>query len=75
MSFAKTHLKAARDGISKKDYAAAKKEASLVLDYEPDNYNACGPPSYIVLGSPAHNVVMKECVSGLSASRAGRTRA
>ncbi|KAF9562772.1 TPR-like protein [Agrocybe pediades] len=40
MSFAKSHLKAARDHISKKDFASAKKEAALVLDFEPDNYNA-----------------------------------
>lgn len=39
-SFAKAHLKAARDSISKKDYATAKKEATLVLDFEPENYNA-----------------------------------
>jgi len=40
MSFAKSHLKAARDHISKKDYSSAKKEAALVLDFEPENYNA-----------------------------------
>ncbi|KDR75408.1 hypothetical protein GALMADRAFT_98862 [Galerina marginata CBS 339.88] len=40
MSFTKAHLKTARDSISKKDYATAKKEASLVLDFEPENYNA-----------------------------------
>ncbi|KAF9484467.1 TPR-like protein [Pholiota conissans] len=40
MSFAKTHLKAARDGITKKDYVTAKKESALVLDFEPENYNA-----------------------------------
>ncbi|PPQ64992.1 hypothetical protein CVT26_015701, partial [Gymnopilus dilepis] len=39
-SFAKPHLKAAREAISKKDYKTAKKEATLVLDYEPENYNA-----------------------------------
>ncbi|KAF8894922.1 hypothetical protein CPB84DRAFT_1682556 [Gymnopilus junonius] len=39
-SFARAHLKAARDSISKKDYATAKKEAALVLDFEPENYNA-----------------------------------
>lgn len=41
MSFVKTHLKAARDSITKKDYPNAKKEAALVLDFEPENYNAC----------------------------------
>lgn len=41
MSFVKIHLKAARDNITKKDYPNAKKEAALVLDFEPENYNAC----------------------------------
>ena len=40
MSFIKSHLKAARDHIDKKDYLTAKKEAIQVLDFEPDNYNA-----------------------------------
>ena len=40
MSFIKSHLKAARDHIGKKDYLTAKKEAIQVLDFEPDNYNA-----------------------------------
>ncbi|KIM45167.1 hypothetical protein M413DRAFT_333246 [Hebeloma cylindrosporum] len=40
MSFAKTHLKAARDSLSKKDYQTAKTESALVLDFEPENYNA-----------------------------------
>ena len=40
MSFTKTHLKAARDHIGKKDYVNAKKEAIQVLDFEPDNYTA-----------------------------------
>lgn len=40
MSFVKIHLKAARDCLSKKDYPNAKKEAGLVLDFEPENYNA-----------------------------------
>lgn len=40
MSFAKTHLKAARDSLSKKDYQNAKTESALVLDFEPENYNA-----------------------------------
>lgn len=40
MSFIKTHLKAARDYIGKKDYLTAKKEANRVLDFDPDNYNA-----------------------------------
>ncbi|KAG6854057.1 hypothetical protein C0991_011035 [Blastosporella zonata] len=40
MSFAKSKLKAAREALGKKDYAAASDAASQVLDYEPDNYNA-----------------------------------
>ncbi|KAJ3501664.1 hypothetical protein NLJ89_g9238 [Agrocybe chaxingu] len=39
MSVAKSNLKAAREALSKKDYANAKKHASQVLDFEPDNYN------------------------------------
>jgi superkiller protein 3 len=37
----KTKLKAARDAIGKKDWAAAQIAASTALEYEPDNYNAC----------------------------------
>ncbi|PPQ99738.1 hypothetical protein CVT24_009721 [Panaeolus cyanescens] len=40
MSFVKSYLKSARDAISKKDYANAKKSSLQVLDYEPENYNA-----------------------------------
>ncbi|KAH9485295.1 Superkiller protein 3 [Psilocybe cubensis] len=40
MSLAKTQLKAARDYISKKDYINAKRAATQVLDFEPENYNA-----------------------------------
>lgn len=40
-SFAKTKLKAARDALGKKQYEAARDAALQVLDYEPDNYNAC----------------------------------
>jgi superkiller protein 3 len=40
MSFIKSHLKAARVHIDKKDYLTAKKETIQVLDFEPENYNA-----------------------------------
>ncbi|KAK0207900.1 superkiller protein 3 [Desarmillaria ectypa] len=40
MSFAKLKLKAARDFIAKKDFAAARDSAEKVLEFEPDNYNA-----------------------------------
>jgi superkiller protein 3 len=40
-SFAKTKLKAARDALGKKQHEAARDAASQVLDYEPENYNAC----------------------------------
>ncbi|KAK0440394.1 TPR-like protein [Desarmillaria tabescens] len=40
MSFAKVKLKAARDFIAKKDFAAARDSAEKVLEFEPDNYNA-----------------------------------
>jgi hypothetical protein len=37
----KAKLKAARDAIGKKDYAAAQVAALQALDFESDNYNAC----------------------------------
>ncbi|KAK0197963.1 superkiller protein 3 [Armillaria mellea] len=40
MSFVRTKLKAARDFIAKKDFAAARDSAEKVLEFEPDNYNA-----------------------------------
>jgi hypothetical protein len=40
-SFAKTKLKTARDALGKKQYEPARDAALQVLDYEPDNYNAC----------------------------------
>jgi len=40
MSFVKNKLKLARDALSKKDYVQARDAASLVLEHEPDNYNA-----------------------------------
>jgi superkiller protein 3 len=40
-SLVKSKLKAARDALGKKDYESAKNAASHVLDFEPDNYNAC----------------------------------
>lgn len=36
----KGKLKAARDAIGKKDWAAAQIAAEAALDFEPDNYNA-----------------------------------
>jgi superkiller protein 3 len=51
MSFIKSHLKAARDHIGKKDYVTAKKEAIQVLDFEPDNYNALAAIRFIFLYS------------------------
>jgi superkiller protein 3 len=41
----KTKLKAAREAIGKKDWAAAQTAASTALEYEPDNYNACARPT------------------------------
>ena len=43
-SFAKTKLKAARDALGKKQYEVARDAALQVLEYEPDNYNACAAP-------------------------------
>lgn len=51
MSFIKSHLKAAREHIGKKDYLAAKKEAIQVLDFEPDNYNALAAIRFLFLYS------------------------
>lgn len=39
-SIVKNKLKAAREAIAKKDYEAARNNASMVLEFEPDNYNA-----------------------------------
>lgn len=36
----KVNLKNARECLSKKDYAGAKKYANSVLDFDPENYNA-----------------------------------
>jgi superkiller protein 3 len=41
----KTKLKAAREAIGKKDWAAAQTAAATALEYEPDNYNACARPT------------------------------
>lgn len=40
-AFIKTKLKAAKDAIGKKDYAAARSAAEGVLSFEADNYHAC----------------------------------
>lgn len=40
-SFVKSKLKAARDALSKKEYEIARASSIQVLDYEPENYNAC----------------------------------
>ena len=37
----KTKLKNARDAISKKQFATAKDLSLGVLEYDPENYNAC----------------------------------
>ena len=54
MSFIKSHLKAAREHIGKKDYLTAKKEAIQVLDFEPDNYNALAACDFYFLYSRWH---------------------
>lgn len=40
-SITKIKLKVARDALGKKDYEGAHAAASQILDYEPENYNAC----------------------------------
>ena len=40
-SLIKGKLKAAREALGKKDYETAKNASSQILDFEPDNYNAC----------------------------------
>jgi superkiller protein 3 len=40
MSSVKNKLKAAREAISNKDFAAARDSSAQALEYEPDNYNA-----------------------------------
>ncbi|KZT27982.1 TPR-like protein [Neolentinus lepideus HHB14362 ss-1] len=39
-SIVKSKLKASRDALNKKDYKAARSHASMVLEFEPENYNA-----------------------------------
>lgn len=41
MSLVKTKLKAAREALGKKQYAAAKDAAEQALAFDPVNYNAC----------------------------------
>jgi superkiller protein 3 len=50
-SFVKNKLKGARDALGKKDYEAARGAASQVLEYEPENYNACVKLKYNSLRS------------------------
>ena len=48
-TFVKTKIKAAREALAKKDYAAARDASMKALEYEPENYNA-----YVTLQN-AHN--------------------
>lgn len=45
-SFLKSKLKEAREALGKKEYDKASEAATQILDYEPENYNACVKPSY-----------------------------
>ena len=64
MSFIKSHLKAARDYIGKKDYLTAKREAVQVLDFEPDNYNALAAMQFLFSLQPLTcEIVMYSLVS------------
>jgi superkiller protein 3 len=45
-SFLKSKLKEAREALGKKDYDKAREAATQILDYEPENYNACVKPIY-----------------------------
>jgi superkiller protein 3 len=40
-SFVKAKLKGARDALGKKEYEVAREAAIQILEYEPENYNAC----------------------------------
>ena len=42
-TFVKTKIKAAREALAKKDYAAARDASMKALEYEPENYNAYAP--------------------------------
>ena len=64
MSFTKSHLKAAREYIGKKDYLNARKEAIQVLEYEPDNYNAS--VAILSLSFPAADLQDSHVFLGLS---------
>jgi superkiller protein 3 len=52
MSLVKAKLKAAREALGKKQYAAAKDAAEQALAFDPSNYNAWVPLS------PAANKIM-----------------
>ena len=45
-SFVKAKLKGARDALGKKEYEAAREAATQILEYEPENYNACVTVKY-----------------------------
>ena len=64
-SFAKTKLKTARDALGKKQYEPARDAALQVLDYEPDNYNACAPAQTLscTIDSTDRTIVMYSLVS------------
>lgn len=49
-SFVKNKLKGARDALGKKEYEAARGAASQVLEYEPENYNACVKLKFSLIG-------------------------
>lgn len=40
-AFIKTKLKAAKEAIVRKDYTTARDAATNVMEYDPENYNAC----------------------------------
>jgi len=46
-SFIKSKLKGAREALGNKDYDKAREAATQILDYEPENYNACVEVDYL----------------------------
>lgn len=75
-SIVKIKLKGARDALSKKDYAGARDAASQILDYEPENYNACVNSIQLhseLLTGRIQQRFLRTCPSGARRSREKRT--
>jgi superkiller protein 3 len=71
MSFVKSKLKAARESIANKSFAAARDAARQVLDYEPENYTASA--SLSDPATPQPDTSFRHVFLGLSLLNLGET--